>query len=87
MGIEDPHQFSKLEPHELEYAQRRCTDASLKQTLEFGIGIHHAGLPERDRKVVEELFCEAKIMVLESLTPPTEQHTRKKYRRDLEPRS
>lgn len=27
---EDPKQFCKLEPHELEYAQRRVTDASLK---------------------------------------------------------
>eukprot|EP00435_Cladocopium_sp_Y103_P023603 s2041_g5.t1 len=42
----------------------KVTDQSLKHTLEFGIGIHHAGLPERDRKVVEELFVEAKIMVL-----------------------
>lgn len=41
----------------------KVTDQSLKHTLEFGIGIHHAGLPERDRKVVEELFVEAKIMV------------------------
>jgi len=61
---EDPRQFCKMEPHELEYATRRVTDQSLKHTLEFGIGIHHAGLPERDRKVVEELFVEAKIMVL-----------------------
>ena len=43
-------------------AQRRCSDTSLKHCLEFGIGIHHAGLPERDRKVVEELFCEASIL-------------------------
>jgi len=63
-GEENPKQFSRLEPHELEYAQRRVSDASLKHTLEFGIGIHHAGLAERDRKVVEELFVEAKIMVL-----------------------
>jgi len=61
---ENPKLFCKLEPHELEYAQRRVTDASLKETLAYGIGIHHAGLPERDRKVVEELFVEAKIMVL-----------------------
>merc|ERR1719401_1213599 len=61
---EDPKQFCRLEPHELEYACRRVTDTNLKHTLEFGIGIHHAGLPERDRKVVEELFVEAKIMVL-----------------------
>jgi activating signal cointegrator complex subunit 3 len=61
---EDPKQFCKMEPHEVEYAVRRLTDTSMKQTIEFGIGFHHAGLPERDRKVVEELFVEAKIMVL-----------------------
>eukprot|EP00421_Protoceratium_reticulatum_P046054 CAMPEP_0168439522 /NCGR_PEP_ID=MMETSP0228-20121227/42508_1 /TAXON_ID=133427 /ORGANISM="Protoceratium reticulatum, Strain CCCM 535 (=CCMP 1889)" /LENGTH=616 /DNA_ID=CAMNT_0008453799 /DNA_START=218 /DNA_END=2069 /DNA_ORIENTATION=- len=61
---ENTKQFTQLEPHELEYAQRRVSDASLKHTLEFGIGIHHAGLPERDRKVVEELFVESKIKVL-----------------------
>eukprot|EP00931_Biecheleriopsis_adriatica_P074347 TRINITY_DN48427_c0_g1_i1.p1 TRINITY_DN48427_c0_g1~~TRINITY_DN48427_c0_g1_i1.p1 ORF type:complete len:2277 (-),score=572.30 TRINITY_DN48427_c0_g1_i1:97-6843(-) len=61
---ENPKQFCRMEPHELEYATRRVTDASLKHTLEFGIGIHHAGLPDRDRKVVEELFVESKIMVL-----------------------
>lgn len=61
---EDPHQFCNMEPHELDYARSRTSDVSLKQTLEFGIGIHHAGLPERDRKIVEELFVESKIMVL-----------------------
>ena len=30
------------------------TDQSLKHTLEFGIGIHHAGLPERDRKATKK---------------------------------
>ena len=32
------------------YGKTKVTDQSLKHTLEFGIGIHHAGLPERDRK-------------------------------------
>merc|ERR1719277_2665653 len=61
---EDTKLFTKMEPHELQYAQRRVTDASLKECLAYGIGIHHAGLPERDRKVVEELFVESKILVL-----------------------
>jgi activating signal cointegrator complex subunit 3 len=38
-------------------------DTNLKLTLAFGIGIHHAGLVERDRKVVEELFVNQKIQV------------------------
>lgn len=40
-------------------------DTNLKLTLAFGIGIHHAGLQERDRKVVEELFVNQKIQVSE----------------------
>lgn len=39
-------------------------DSNLKLTLAFGIGLHHAGLHERDRKTVEELFVNCKIQVL-----------------------
>lgn len=38
-------------------------DTNLKLTLAFGIGMHHAGLQERDRKTVEELFINQKIQV------------------------
>ena len=38
-------------------------DQNLKLTLAFGIGLHHAGLHERDRKTVEELFVNSKIQV------------------------
>ena len=38
-------------------------DTNVKLTLAFGIGIHHAGLIERDRKITEELFCNSKIQV------------------------
>lgn len=38
-------------------------DTNLKLTLAFGIGIHHAGLIERDRKITEELFVNSKIQV------------------------
>lgn len=31
-------------------------DDNLKVTLAFGVGLHHAGLQESDRKTVEELF-------------------------------
>jgi len=36
---------------------------NLKLTLAFGIGLHHAGLHEQDRKVAEELFVNQKIQV------------------------
>ena len=38
-------------------------DQNLKLTLSFGIGLHHAGLHERDRKICEELFVNQKIQV------------------------
>lgn len=38
-------------------------DSNLKLTLAFGIGMHHAGLHERDRRTVEELFVNCKIQV------------------------
>ena len=38
-------------------------ESNLKLTLAFGIGLHHAGLHERDRRTVEELFVNCKIQV------------------------
>ena len=39
-------------------------DAALRHTLQFGVGLHHAGLPEPDRALVERLFVARKIQVL-----------------------
>eukprot|EP00189_Rhodosorus_marinus_P000412 CAMPEP_0113954824 /NCGR_PEP_ID=MMETSP0011_2-20120614/863_1 /TAXON_ID=101924 /ORGANISM="Rhodosorus marinus" /LENGTH=2024 /DNA_ID=CAMNT_0000964187 /DNA_START=187 /DNA_END=6261 /DNA_ORIENTATION=- /assembly_acc=CAM_ASM_000156 len=39
-------------------------DESLRHTLEFGVGMHHAGLVESDRAAVEALFASAEIQVL-----------------------
>ncbi|RHZ10963.1 hypothetical protein DYB37_005041 [Aphanomyces astaci] len=39
-------------------------DPGLKDTLVFGIGLHHAGLGSRDREIVEELFLNNKIQVV-----------------------
>lgn len=38
-------------------------DQNLQITLPYGIGIHHAGLRENDRRIVEELFVNQKIQV------------------------
>jgi activating signal cointegrator complex subunit 3 len=38
-------------------------DASLRHCLQFGVGLHHAGLGEPDRQLVEALFVEQKIQV------------------------
>ena len=42
----------------------RLQDANLRHTLQFGIGLHHAGLGEVDRTLVEQLFVGGKIQVL-----------------------
>lgn len=39
-------------------------DGNLRDTLRFGIGLHHAGLNEHDRSTVERLYVEGKIQVL-----------------------
>ena len=44
----------------------RITDSNVAQLLAFGIGIHHAGLCDEDRAVVEELFRANKIQILVS---------------------
>lgn len=38
-------------------------DQNLQITLPYGIGIHHVGLRENDRRIVEELFVNQKIQV------------------------
>lgn len=40
------------------------TDQNLQVTLPYGIGIHHAGLRDNDRRIVEELFVNQKIQVV-----------------------
>ncbi|CAK4141075.1 unnamed protein product [Aphanomyces euteiches] len=39
-------------------------DSALKDSLAFGIGLHHAGLGPSDRDIVEELFLNNKIQVV-----------------------
>ncbi|XP_070568490.1 activating signal cointegrator 1 complex subunit 3-like [Ptychodera flava] len=61
---DDPKQWLHMEEREMENVIGGIRDNNLKLTLAFGIGIHHAGLHERDRKTVEELFVNQKIQVL-----------------------
>lgn len=49
---------------ELESLLVDVKDASLRHTLQFGIGLHHAGLDEGDRRLVEQLFTDGSIQVL-----------------------
>lgn len=61
----NPKQFLHMDEAEIEYiVAENIQDKALQHTLAFGIGIHHAGLPESDRQVVESLFCNGKIQIL-----------------------
>lgn len=53
MDSEDIHHISEL-----------IKDENLRHTIQFGVGMHHAGLAEDDRKIVEDLFVKKKIQVL-----------------------
>lgn len=47
----------------LQMVLSQVNDQNLRHTLQFGIGLHHAGLNEKDRSLVEELFANNKIQV------------------------
>lgn len=53
-----------MEEKELDDILEGIRDATLKHTLSFGIGLHHAGLSDGDRQVVESLFGTNKIQVI-----------------------
>lgn len=60
----DPKQWLKMPDHEMEQILGNIRDENLRLCLSFGVGLHHAGLVEKDRKVVEELFVNQKIQIL-----------------------
>ena len=60
----NPKMWLKMDESEMERISETIKDQNLRLTLAFGIGMHHAGLVERDRQTVEELFCNQKIQVL-----------------------
>ncbi|XP_071491238.1 activating signal cointegrator 1 complex subunit 3-like [Diadema antillarum] len=61
---DNPKQWLHMEERQMDNIIESTKDSNLRLTLSFGIGMHHAGLHERDRKTVEELFCNQKIQVL-----------------------
>lgn len=61
---DNPKQWLTLPEQEMEQIVASVKDSNLKLTLAFGIGLHHAGLQERDRRTVEELFVNQKIQIL-----------------------
>ncbi|KAI9305339.1 Sec63 Brl domain-containing protein [Cunninghamella echinulata] len=64
-GMEDnPRQWLHMDDRDIEPLLDRVHDESLRMSLAFGIGLHHAGLTEDDRKLVEELYLDLKIQIL-----------------------
>ncbi|KND03788.1 uncharacterized protein SPPG_01244 [Spizellomyces punctatus DAOM BR117] len=61
---ENPKRFLHMPEEDLEILVSQVKDQSLKLALGFGIGLHHAGLIESDRKISEELFVNGKIQIL-----------------------
>lgn len=65
---EHPRQFLAIPEESLQMIVSQVTDQNLRHTLQFGIGLHHAGLNDKDRSLVEELFANNKIQAIISLT-------------------
>ncbi|KAJ5691837.1 hypothetical protein N7462_001260 [Penicillium macrosclerotiorum] len=64
-GMEDnPRRFVRMSEDDLEANLARVKDDALREALNFGIGLHHAGLVESDRQLAEELFANNKIQIL-----------------------
>ncbi|KAH0543705.1 hypothetical protein FGG08_002021 [Glutinoglossum americanum] len=64
-GMEDnPRRFVRMSEEDLQLNLTRVNDQSLREALNFGIGLHHAGLVESDRALTEELFANNKIQIL-----------------------
>lgn len=64
LAVEDnPKQWLHMPEERMNDILENINDSNLKLTLAFGIGLHHAGLQDRDRRTVEELFVNNKIQV------------------------
>lgn len=64
-SVESPRRFLQMSEEEMELiCSTQVQDPSLKLSLGFGIGLHHAGLLPSDQRIVEELFQNQKIQIL-----------------------
>lgn len=60
----NPRRFLRMEDSELEAVLPKVKDETLRLALQFGMGLHHAGLVELDRKISHRLFEAGKIQIL-----------------------
>ncbi|KAL9104629.1 MAG: hypothetical protein Q9163_000433 [Psora crenata] len=64
-GMEDnPRRFVRMSEDDLQLNLSRVKDVALREALNFGIGLHHAGLVDSDRQLAEELFANNQIQIL-----------------------
>ena len=61
---EKPQAFVNMAPEELQMWVDTVKDPHMKHCLQFGVGMHHAGLEPSDRQIAEDLFARCKILVL-----------------------
>ncbi|RCK67321.1 Antiviral helicase SLH1 [Candida viswanathii] len=64
-GMEsNPRRFLKMSDTELSGILKNVKDDTLRLSLQFGMGLHHAGLVESDRQISHKLFELGKIQIL-----------------------
>ena len=70
LAMENAELLAKLIPSDsaskgiLEHEASKVKTADLKDLLPFGIGVHHAGLPQGDRSLVEDLFAARHLSIV-----------------------
>mmetsp|Transcript_15719 Transcript_15719/g.29656 ORF Transcript_15719/g.29656 Transcript_15719/m.29656 type:complete len:2127 (-) Transcript_15719:145-6525(-) len=63
-GDENPGAFLGCSDQYISEIAETINDASLRHTITYGIGLHHAGLSSIDRELVETMFLNGDIQVL-----------------------
>lgn len=64
-GMElNPRRFMRMDESELQKILEDVKDDTLRLSLQFGMGLHHAGLVESDRQIAHKLFEAGKIQIL-----------------------
>jgi len=64
-GMElNPRRFMRMEDFELQKILENVKDETLRLSLQFGMGLHHAGLVDSDRQIAHKLFEAGKIQIL-----------------------
>ncbi|KAJ9467937.1 DExH-box ATP-dependent RNA helicase DExH14 [Diplonema papillatum] len=55
---------AEMPQEEVDHYVSQATDEHLRTTLSFGVGIHHAGLTETDKDLMEHMFVTGKLKIL-----------------------